>query len=168
MILENSQYATINCQIKSLPMLPWNLISRLLSNLDEDFFEHLEILAEENDWHFTYFVDSFSHYKNYSTVVTDKDLNIQCCTENIIKMTGYESFELIGHQPNILQGEKTDLSARAVIKKAIQEELPFTARLVNYRKNGEPYGCEINGFPIFNGKSELSHFIAFETEYYSI
>lgn len=166
MTLENSQYAVINSQIKSLPLLPWEVVGKLLWNLDPEMFEHMETLADENNWHFTYFIDRYSHYKGYSIIVTDKDLNIQCCSENILKMTGYENYELIGRLPKMLQGESTDSNSKLLIKKAIQEELPFTARLVNYRKNDEAYGCEINAFPIFNGKSELSHFIAFETEYF--
>ncbi|WP_435680600.1 PAS domain-containing protein [Nonlabens sp.] len=147
-------------------MLSWDLVGKLLWNLDPEMFDHMEILAEENDWHFNYFLDAYSHFQGYSLVITDKDLNIQCCSENIKKMTGYENYELIGHQPRILQGHKTDSNSKLLIKKAIQKELPFTARLVNYRKNEEAYGCEIHAFPIFNGKSELSHFIAFETEYF--
>jgi len=166
MILENSQYAIINSHIKSLPMLPWDLIKSLLSNLDSEMLEYMNILADEHDWYFTYFLDSYVHYKNYSIVITDKDLNIVCSSENISKMTGYESFELIGHKPSVFQGHKTDNNSKKNIKKAILLELPFKARLLNYKKNGEPYGCEIIAFPIFNGKSELSHFIAFEKEYF--
>jgi hypothetical protein len=33
---------------------------------------------------------------------------------------------------------------------------------VNYNKNGEIYICLIKGFPVFNIKGKLSHFIAFE------
>lgn len=166
MTLENSQYAVINAQMKSLPMLSWDLVGKLMWNLDADTFENMEILADENDWHFNYFLDSYSHHKGYSILITDHNLNIQSCSENIFKMTGYENYELIGHTPSILQGENTDKCSKMLIKKAIQEELPFQARLINYRKNGDAYGCEIMAFPIFNGNSQLSHFIAFGSEYF--
>ncbi|WP_438961463.1 PAS domain-containing protein [Nonlabens sp.] len=166
MLLENSQYAVINNDTNSLPMLSWDLMKTLLWNLEPEMYHHLNTLAMEHDWHFNYFLDSYSHHKGYTIVVTDKELKVQCCSENVLNMTGYENYELIGHTPGILQGHHTDLNSKRLIKKAIQEELPFNARLVNYRKDGTPYGCEIVAFPIFNGASQLSHFIAFEYEYY--
>ncbi|MEO9502530.1 PAS domain-containing protein [Nonlabens ulvanivorans] len=166
MTLENSQYTVINSHINSLPMLSWELIKKLLWNLDKEMLEHMNHLAQEYNWHFNYFLDSYSHYKGYSIVITDHNFKIQCCSENIFKMTGYKSHELTGHSPKLLQGEKTDQNSKRLIKKATQDELPFNTRLVNYRKNGELYGCEIIAFPIFNGTSKVSHFIAFEKEYF--
>ncbi|MFV7235185.1 PAS domain-containing protein [Flavobacterium sp. ZB4R12] len=48
------------------------------------------------------------------------------------------------------------------MRKAIELKLPFEKTVLNYKKNGETYLCEIKAFPIFNAKGELSHFIAFE------
>lgn len=166
MTLENSQYTVINSHVKSLPMLSWELIKKLLWDLDEEMLEHMDDLAYEHDWHFNYFLDSYSHYKGYSIVITDENSEIQYCSNNISKMTGYESNELIGHSSTILQGTKTDKNSIRLIKKATHDELPFNARLVHYHKNGQPYGCETIAFPIFNGKSEVSHFIAFERKYF--
>ncbi|PQJ31696.1 hypothetical protein BST92_07055 [Nonlabens arenilitoris] len=147
-------------------MLSWELIKKLLWDLDKDILEQMNGLANEHNWHFNYFLDRFSHYNGYTIVITDHNFKIQCCSENIFKMTGYESRELIGHTPALLQGIKTDKNSKMLIKKATQNELPFNTRLVNYRKNGEIYGCEIHAFPIFNSKLEVSHFIAFEKEYF--
>lgn len=166
MKLTNSQYAVINCQLQSLPMLPWDVVQKLLWDIHPEVYEEMKVLADEHDWHFTYFLDSYSHLKQYSVVITDKDLNIQCASENVHKMTSYENYELIGHTPKILQGEDTDMASKKMIRKAIGDSLPFTARLVNYKKDGSRYGCEIEAFPIFNGKGETTHFIAFEQEYF--
>lgn len=166
MDLYNSQYAIINCQIQSLPMLSWDVVHKLLWDIHPEVYEEMETLAEEYDWHFTYFLDSYSHLKDHSVVITDKDLNIQCASENVHKMTSYENYELIGHTPGILQGKDTDGASKKMIRKAITDSLPFKARLVNYRKDGTEYGCEIHAFPIFNGQKETTHFIAFENEYF--
>jgi hypothetical protein len=45
---------------------------------------------------------------------------------------------------------------------------PFEQTVVNYNKNGEIYICLIKGFPVFNIKGKLSHFIAFERRHKKI
>ena len=40
----------------------------------------------------------------------------------------------------------------------------FSGSLLNYRKNGEPYLCQISIFPIYDAKERLDNFIAFEKE----
>jgi hypothetical protein len=39
---------------------------------------------------------------------------------------------------------------------------PFEKKVLNYKKNGETYQCLIKGYPVFNSKGDVSHFIAFE------
>ena len=77
-------------------------------------------------------------------------------------MNGYKPSEVIGKTPQMFQGKDTSADTRKMIKSAIIQRLPFEAVILNYCKNGEPYNCHINAFPIFNHKKILVNFIAFE------
>jgi PAS domain S-box-containing protein len=78
------------------------------------------------------------------------------------KMNGYIESEVLGKSPKMFQGHNSSKTTSSEIREAIQSERPFVKTVVNYNKNGEIYVCLIKGFPVFNLKGKLSHFIAFE------
>ena len=49
-----------------------------------------------------------------------------------------------------------------VHKYAISKKHPFKEVILNYRKDGSTYMCEIEAYPKFDQKNNLTHFIAFE------
>ena len=48
------------------------------------------------------------------------------------------------------------------IRRAIGKREPFKAILLNYKKNGETYFCEIEAYPKFNAEGTFLNYIAFE------
>ena len=54
------------------------------------------------------------------------------------------------------------------VKKQIREELKtnqtFRGSLLNYKKNGKTYICQINILPIYNLDEKLEYFLAIEKE----
>ncbi|OYW28872.1 MAG: hypothetical protein B7Z44_06705 [Caulobacter sp. 12-67-6] len=80
------------------------------------------------------------------------------------KMTGYGSAELLGASPRLMQGPRTSLAARKAIAKALRAGQRHTTVMVNYRKSGEPYHCEIDLFPIVSASGELVNVVALERE----
>ena len=80
------------------------------------------------------------------------------------KMTGYEASELIGRNPSMLQGVKTSRAALSALRRAISAGAAHRTVLVNYRKNGEPYLCDIEIRPIFDDLGEVLCFLAIESE----
>jgi PAS domain S-box-containing protein len=166
MKLIKSQNILINKHLKSLPLLPWDIIKELLWDIEDELFYEMDSLAVINKWHFNYFIDSFSHIKDYAIVITDKHKNIICVSNKFCDLTKYNQEELLLQDPIMLQGQHTDSRVKKIMKKAIGESMPFTAKLVNYHKDGTPYGCEMHIYPIFNEKKETTHYIAFEKEYF--
>jgi hypothetical protein len=61
----------------------------------------------------------------------------------------------------MFQGQSSSVLTSSKIRKQFNCK-PFEQTVVNYNKNGEIYICLIKGFPVFNIKGKLSHFIAFE------
>jgi PAS domain S-box-containing protein len=165
MSLQDSQFTIIHNELKTTPLLCWDIIKLLLWDMEPNIFNDLDKIAVENNWHFNYFMDSYSHFDGYSIVLVDLKLNICAASSNIEEMTGYKQEEVIGQTPSFLQGEETNVNCKYLLKIAIDQEVPFHSRLVNYDRDGNLYGCEIHAFPIYNGSGKLSHYIAFEQIY---
>lgn len=104
-----------------------------------------------------------------AVVVTDGDISypgptIVYVNEAFERMTGYQSAELVGQTPRMLQGEKTSLAARRTLVRALREGNRIKVALINYRKSGEPYRCEVEVFPILDKEGVLVNAVALEHE----
>lgn len=77
-------------------------------------------------------------------------------------MNGYHYKELTGNSPKMFQGNETSLVTTMKIRRAIGKREPFKAILLNYKKNGETYFCEIEAYPKFNAEGTFLNYIAFE------
>lgn len=150
-------------RIKTTPIFSWDFHYVMINEMKNSFidFSTLEQIAstfnwEENDWNIK------SKLSEEVIIVTDNNLSIVFVSQNITKMNGYTPDEVIGNSPRMFQGKKTSAVVSKQIAKAIQLQQPFEKKVINYKKNGQTYICMIKGFPIFNQKGQLSHFIAFE------
>ena len=95
-------------------------------------------------------------------IVTDKNLKIIFATKSILIMTGYHPEEIIGKSPKVFQGILTSDITKTNIRNAISNKLPFKEVVVNYKKDGSTYLCEIEAIPKFDKKGEFLNYIAFE------
>ncbi|MEN8816049.1 MAG: PAS domain-containing protein [Nonlabens sp.] len=165
MRLQDSQFTIIENEIKTTPLLSWDIVKLLLWDLEVTIFKNLDKIALENNWHFKYFIDGYTHFKGYSIILVDHKLRICAASSNIKIMTGYSSEEVLGRTANFAHGEQTNSDCKFLSTIAIDEELPFHSRLVYYDSSGNPYGCETHAFPIYNDLGKLCHYIAFEQAY---
>lgn len=62
----------------------------------------------------------------------------------------------------MFQGVLTSESIKNNIRKAIINKKPFKEVIINYKKDGSTYLCEIEAIPKFNKKGEFLNYIAFE------
>lgn len=97
-------------------------------------------------------------------VLTDNNLVIQWVNQGFTEMTGYSSKHAIGKTPKFLQGVNTSSEARKRIRKKIRANKPFRDSVINYRKTGEEYECEIFIHPLQTLSGNTSHFLALERE----
>jgi len=97
-------------------------------------------------------------------VLTNSDLVIEWVNAGFTEMTGYSSNFSLGKTPRFLQGKNTSNEARKRIRKHIKANRPFKESIINYRKNGEEYRCQIEVFPLKSKAGVTSHFLALETE----
>ncbi|MET3667187.1 PAS domain-containing protein [Caulobacter sp. 1776] len=104
-----------------------------------------------------------------AVVMTDGDLSgpgptILYVNAAFERMSGYDRQELVGRSPRLLQGDKTSLAARRALARAIRKGQRQKVVLVNYRKSGEPYHCEVEVFPILGADGALINAVALERE----
>lgn len=124
--------------------------------------QQLLMLKQTHSWKFD--VDNVHKLKYDAIVVTDASKKIIWANDGFKTMTGYTVKHAIGKTAAFLQGAGTSQKSRNIIKQGLATGSVFTASLINYRKNGEQYACEITIHPLYNTKNILTHFIAFERE----
>lgn len=123
----------------------------------------LDKMACTHAWRQPWNLSSILFKEGKVIIVTDTSLHIVFASSNIVDMTGYMAAELHGKTPAIFQGKDTDENMKRKIREAIQNGRGFQVSLINYKKNGERYNCNIEGHPVFNKQNKLLNFIAFET-----
>ena len=149
--------------VKRLPVFSWDFNHEFIVELKKSFLDlnKLKSIALKNKWTHNN-LDLKSRLTEEVILVTDATLRIVFASHNMLKMNGYAEAEVLGRSPKMFQGLATDSTTSNEIRDAIQLKQPFEKRVMNYKKNGDLYACLIKGFPIFNLKGELSHYIAFE------
>ncbi|KIA87116.1 PAS domain-containing protein [Flavobacterium sp. AED] len=149
--------------VKRLPVFSWDFNHEFIVELKNSFLDlnKLKSIALKNKWTSDN-LDLKSRLTEEVIIVTDANLSIVFASHNMLKMNGYVEAEVLGKSPKMFQGHATDLTTSNEIRDAIQLKQPFEKTVMNYKKNGDIYACLIKGFPVFNLKGDLSHYIAFE------
>ncbi len=100
-----------------------------------------------------------------SVVVCDPEGKIQWVNEGFMRVTGYETEEVIGRHPiNVLCGDETDRKTLAEIFKAVNAQLPFDGEIYYYKKNGYGYWASMSLTPIKDNHDVLQGFISIEMD----
>ena len=149
------------------PLMSWDIFMggyhRTMQRLDD--WQKLKHLASNNSWRVDWDLEELIVKQGKVALVTDPSQIIRFATENMFDMNGYTAKEVIGKKPSIFQGEQTSVHVKNEIRTAIKQLKPFRGTLINYRKNGTLYNCEVEEFPVFNMENKHTHFIAFERIY---
>ncbi|AHW59507.1 PAS domain S-box-containing protein [Draconibacterium orientale] len=102
-------------------------------------------------------------YPYKALILTNETKRILWVNDGFSEMTGYPKSYAINRSPIFLQGENTSEAVKLRINEKIEQNKPFKEVVVNYRKNGEMYNCEIQIFPL-TGNNNSIHFLALERE----
>jgi PAS domain S-box-containing protein len=147
----------------TIPLISWGFSAAFLVEIKNIVLDTRKISTlsqgqkwKKSDW------DVRNRLAQKVILITDAKLNIVFASHNMHKMNGYVEKEVLGKTPKMFQGKETDVETSIQIREAIDLQRPFSKQVLNYKKNGESYYCNIEGFPIFNKKGELVNFIAFE------
>ena len=146
------------------PLLCWDVVAMTWGKYQQQFndLEKLYKLSEELKWSTNLYSPLCSKFD--ALVLTDAKQKIQWVSSGFESMTAYTPKEVIGKHPSFLQGAKTDVNATSKIRQSLQMQQQASAVLVNYRKTGEEYLCQLTISPLFDSQNQLSHFLAVEKE----
>jgi PAS domain S-box-containing protein len=146
------------------PLMCWDLFmeSHHRRLLQADGLIGLRQLARNHQWRIDWDLPRLLLAEERVVLVTDTAQVIRFATPNMAAMNGYEVEEVIGKSPRIFQGKDSDPETRSQIRDAIVRRIPFKGTIINYRKDGAPYNCLVEEYPVWNKGGSLVHFIAFE------
>jgi PAS domain S-box-containing protein len=101
-------------------------------------------------------------------VVTDADLDngphIVAANAAFCRLTGFALEDMIGKTPRLLQGDKTSRLALNSLSRKLRAGERHLFEVMNYRKSGEAYMCQLDIRPIRDASGRVQNFIAFERE----
>lgn len=133
--------------------------------VNEEETEELERIHALNDWRFDLkYTSRYLAGRKRAIIITDTHQNITWTSRGFVRMTGYTYCEAFHQKPSFLQGPKTLLSTRSKIRETLESGRVFEGDIVNYRKSGSIYTCNVTIIPILNNHSQLVNFIALEEE----
>ena len=80
------------------------------------------------------------------------------------RMTGYTSDEVLGENPRLLQGERTDPRQRERLREAIDKDEPISLELQNHRKDGTPYWSRLSVTPVTDEDGTVRNYIGIQQD----
>lgn len=101
-----------------------------------------------------------SNFSSLMLTGADDGYPIKYVNPAFTELTGYTAEEVIGKNPGLLQGSKTDRDLLKELRDKIDGGQAFHGRTVNYRKDGSEFTMEWKVYPINNAKNETTHYLA--------
>ena len=84
--------------------------------------------------------------------------------EKFTDITGYEIADISGKNCRMMQGPGTDQETVAELRDAIENEVPITVELVNYRKDGTRFWNNLHIAPVHDSTGDLVNYVGFQTD----
>ena len=150
------------------PLASFDIHLTNLKNLTNEFKKDNDIsdlinIINTNYWSTDITMNVFQ--KDYDALVlTDKKQKIIWVSSGFNNMTGYSKSYAVGKKPAFLQGDKTSPYVKKQIRSDLKNNHSYSGSIINYKKNGQVYNCQIKISPIYSSKKSLKYFLAFEKE----
>lgn len=81
-----------------------------------------------------------------------------------IKMSGYETHEIIGKSPNLFMGENSDTQQIEKLINAITLKEESLLEIICYKKDQSEYWVQLSFIPVYNLEQQLSHWISIQRD----
>jgi PAS domain S-box-containing protein len=79
-------------------------------------------------------------------------------------LTGHRREDVLGLSPRLLQGPHTDSRGARLLAAAARKRRSSRAVLINYRRDGSEYLCEIALHPVIGAGGEIGHMLGLARE----
>ncbi len=90
------------------------------------------------------------------------DQPVSYANKAFYEMTGYSPEEVIGKNCRMLQGPKTEIKQRLLIREKIAKRETLDTTILNYKKDGTEFSNNLILSPIISSSGELTHYIGFQ------
>ncbi|MFM1877001.1 MAG: hypothetical protein RL266_2738 [Bacteroidota bacterium] len=98
-------------------------------------------------------------------IITDSHGRIEWVNDSFMQSSGYALNEVIGKKPKeFLQGVGTSPAEIEKMRNALQKKERIEVKLVNYRKDGQPYHNLLEITPVFDEHGKHINFIALQKD----
>jgi PAS domain S-box-containing protein len=149
------------------PLLGWDVMR--MNSVSEKYkqdqikkdINFIQSIAQEKKWILDLDLRKLL-IKEHTFILTDSSQTIEWVSSAFSMMTGYKPAEVIGQKPKMLQGPLTSQLTRDKIRSGLLNKEVIHDRILNYRKNGEEYWCNLSIYPIFDHKHEFLNYLAVE------
>ena len=104
---------------------------------------------------------------NFSSVMltsANNGYSIKYVNPAFTDLTGYSYDEVVGKDPGLLQGPKTDRNLLDRLREDLNSGQVFHGKTINYRKDGSEFTMEWKIYPIVNADDETAFFLAVQRQ----
>jgi nitrogen fixation regulatory protein len=91
--------------------------------------------------------------------ITDTRANILFANEAFTRVTGYSMTEIVGKNESMLSNHTTSGEVYKRMWQELSAQRSWSGKLLNRRKNGDPYLAELTISPVLDDKGKTSHFL---------
>nr|AML78252.1 putative LOV domain-containing protein [Falcatifolium taxoides] len=92
------------------------------------------------------------------------DMPIVHASDSFLHLTGYSRDEVLGKNCRILQGQDTNQEDISKIRQSIEAEQPCTVRILNYRKDGNPFWNLLHTAPVRNASGKVAFYVGVQLD----
>ena len=76
------------------------------------------------------------------------------------RLTGYARGDVLGKNPRLLQGPRSNTEELDAMREAIAHGERYQGHVINYKKSGEPFLCDLTISPVHDNSRRVVHFVA--------
>ncbi|WP_298553684.1 PAS domain-containing protein [uncultured Algibacter sp.] len=150
------------------PLLCWDIYAMHLAEQAINFNKQIEVeflkgFKEKFGW--TLDIEKLLAENDYEALVlTNFNQEIKWVNKGFTKMTGYPANSTKGKKPNFLQGKDSSENTKKAIRTHLKSGKHFKVQIINYKKNGTPYNCEIKIYQLKDERNKTTHLLALENQ----
>jgi len=96
----------------------------------------------------------------YPVLITDTQSRIEYVNRAFTKISGYESWEVIGKTPHVLKSGETPPSVYQEMWEKLSQGLTWQGELINQRKDGSTYTEKAMIYPVRNNAGVVTNYVA--------
>nr|AML77325.1 putative LOV domain-containing protein [Torreya nucifera] len=92
------------------------------------------------------------------------DMPIVHVSNLFLQLTGYSRDEVLGKNCRFLQGPDTNQADIEKIRQSIEVDQPCTVRILNYRKDGNPFWNRLHTAPVRNASGKVAFYVGLQLD----